>query len=475
MATRVIPVSRRDLMRSGLAAGLVGCAGREAAKGDDTAEVPREPGRVDHVIVVMMENRSFDHYLGALSLEEGRADVDGLTGDEVNLDDDGVERRPFHLTESCQLDPPHSWSSSRDQFNDGANDGFVSKHDTGETRAADQSDWVMGYYGRDDLPAHYALADQFCVPDRLFCSVMGPTWPNRFYGQTATSLGMTGNTLPPGSVYDQRSIYQALTEVGEDWRYYYVDLPFVGLLADHLGHTGVRTIERFHEDVAAGDLPAFTWIDPGFTFADDHPPHHIGLGQLYLALIVESLAQSPLWERCLLVITYDEHGGFFDHVPPPTLRDDYADDGFDQLGFRVPALVVGPWVIQGVDSTVYDNTSVLKYVCERWGIEPWNKRLKATASLGGCLDTDRMATGIPLDPPVIPPFSAPEVEDLPPECTYDIGIAIPDSHPQPELAEWVQAAAPHLDRTAEVPEIHARMVALGRKLGLIVDPPGESL
>ena len=221
--------------------------------------------------------------------------------------------------------------------------------------------------------------------------------------------------------------------------------------------------------MAAGDLPAFTWIDPGFTYNDDHPPHHVVLGQLYLALVVESLARSPLWERCLLVITYDEHGGFHDHVPPPTLGDERAAEGFDQLGFRVPALVVGPWVRQGVDSTTYENTSVLKYVCERWGVEPWNERLRATNSLAGCLDEARMASGVALPPPELPVFAAPEVDTLPPECRTRIGAVPLDDHPQPELAAWVGANAPHLDRSGEVAATHDRLVALARKLGLVED------
>ncbi len=409
-------IPRRAVLRGGTAGlALVGLPGALTGCGDkdgDTAAL-KEAG-IDHVVVLMMENRSFDHYLGSLTLEEGRDDVDGLTGAEVNTYSE-TDYSPIHLTEECQLDPPHSWSASHAQFNDGANDGFVSTHASAAVTAAGELGWSMGYYTRADLPVHYTLADHFCVPDRYFCSVMSSTWPNRLYGHTGSSKGITSNDLPLEG-YDQRSVYQALAEAGEDWRYFYTDVPFFGLLKDHWDEDRIGLIEDFFEAAEDGDLPAFTWVDPGFSYNDDHPPHHIGLGQLFIALVYEALASSPLWERTLLVITYDEHGGFYDHVPPPTVADDYADQGFDQLGFRIPALLVGPWVKQTTDSTVYDHASVLRYVCDRFGIEPWNARIAGATSIAACLDGERMAAYEPISPPTIPAFDFPDADTLPCEC-----------------------------------------------------------
>ncbi len=417
------------------------------------------PASVDHVIVIMMENRSFDHYLGSLQMEG--MPVDGLSGDEVNPDLSGQDQPVFHLDETCQADPPHGWSSSHQQFNEGANDGFVEQHESrvGST----QGSWVMGYYTREDLPTHYALADGFCVPDRFFCSVMSSTWPNRFYGHSGTSLGVKSNKLPDGGngIYDQKTIYQALEEEGLGWRYFYVDMPFIGLLHDHWDGDRIDEIEEFFWRVEAGDLPEFTWIDPGFGWNDDHPPHHIAAGQMFLALVVEAIARSPLWERCLIVITYDEHGGFFDHVPPPKVEDDHADEGFDQLGFRVPALVVGPWVKQGVESTVFDNTSVLAYCCERFGLEPWTQRIASAKSLGLCLDTERMEANEPLAPPVIPSFSAPEFQDLPEECLYRS-----DGTGQPELEAWLAENMPQNWRR-DLTGVKAFLDAKAREYGLL--------
>jgi len=444
--------TRREVLEGG-AAGLVTAGLTACSDGDEPAP---EPGRIDHVIVVMLENRSFDHYLGSLSLVEGRADVDGLTGQESNPDLAGAPVGVFHLEEPCIEDPPHGWGSSHTQFADGANDGFVVEHE--RRVGAEQGSWVMGYHDREQLPVHYALADAFAVPDRYFCALLGPTWPNRLYGHCGTSNGQDDNTFPPSGGFTMKTVYQALEEVGEDWRYYYSDLPWMGLFADHWVDEKVHYVEEFFYDVAAGRLPAFTWIDPAFGLADDHPPHHPGLGQMFLATVYEALARSPLWERCLLVITYDEHGGFFDHVPPGTTDDEFADQGFDQLGFRIPALVVGPWVKQGGSGVVLSHASPLKYVCERFGVAPWTARIAAANSLSELLDADRMASGVPLDPVVLPAFEVPE-EDITDECQYDIAAL----SAQVELAEWVQTNQPQALRGYD----RSMLLEQARRLGLV--------
>lgn len=450
-------VKRRTVLAGGAAglaaAALPGCTNKDSDTGD-------LPAGIDHVIVVMMENRSFDHYLGGLKLEAGM-DVDGLTGSETNPNAAGEDVPVFHLTENCQYDPPHGWGSSHDQFADGTNSGFVLEH---EARVgASQGDWVMGYYNDVEVPIHWALAQHYCVPDAFFCSVMGPTWPNRLYGHSADSAGTTGND-PANVPFTQKTIYKAFDEVGVEWRYYYTDLPFIGLFEDQWNEVRGGFIEDFLVHAENGDLPAFTWIDPGFSYNDDHPPHHVGLGQMFLALIYEALVRSPVWERTLLVITYDEHGGFYDHVPPPLVADERADEGFDQLGFRVPALVVGPWVKQGAESTVFDNTSVLKYVCERFGVPLWNERLEGIASIGECLDVDRMDRNEPLDPLVLPAFVVPD-EELTEDCNYNFRSGFASG--QPELEAWVSANMPEASRLGEMDAVHAHLMAKAREYGLI--------
>jgi len=449
-----VVLSRRAALGSVLAAAGASCGPadpREKARTSSDSGGPA-PGQIDHIIIVMMENRSFDHYLGARALVEGRTDEDGLRADLSNPTAGGEAVTPFASAEPCVHDPPHSWGSSHDQWNEGANDGFVRAY--ANSGAPAEGRGAMAYQQRADLPITWALADNFCVADRYFCSVMGPTWPNRLYGHMASSQGKTNNSFPGGSAFTEKTVWKALEEAGLEWGYYYADLPYIGVFADHWNDTRVFTFDRFAEHVANGRLAPVVWIDPAFSYNDNHPPHHPGLGELFLAGIYEALASSPIWERCLLILTYDEHGGFFDHVPPPTTDDDRASDGFDQLGFRVPTLFVGPWVKQGVDHSTYDHTSWIKYVCERFGLEPWNRRLQAAQSIAGCLDVDRMARGEPLPAVPLPAFVFDE-SAVGPECFYsrtpahlealaerarDQGIPVvfpdPVAARAPFLAEW---------------------------------------
>jgi phospholipase C len=417
------------------------------APADDTgAAAPPDAATIDTIVIVMMENRSFDHYLGALRLVEGREDVDGLDASMSNPDSAGNEVPVSEAEADCVADPGHGWGASHEQFNDGANDGFVQDY---EGHAPDDAvHEVMGYKTRATLPVTYALADAYAPCDRYFCSVMGPTWPNRLYAHAGTSDGRTNNDFPEGGAFTFPTVWNKLDEAGASWRYYYTDVPFIGLFADHMTGDRHALVEDFFRDAERGLLPSVVWVDPGFTFNDDHPPHHPGLGQEFLAAVYKALAASPQWGRCLLVITYDEHGGFYDHVAPPTTEDDFAADGFDQLGFRVPTLLVGPYVRPGVDHTLYDHTSWLKFVCERFGIAPWTARIAAANSLAASLDAERMAAADAAAPVDLPAF---DIDDaaLPPECSYGGGPPeTPSGETPTDLQRWVWANAGHLDRSA---------------------------
>jgi phospholipase C len=387
-------VTRREVLAgAGAIAGAAGAASCKTDEGDSAGDLG--PATIDTIVVVMMENRSFDHMLGGLTLVEGRSDVDGVTAEMSNPDADGNPVYVYPNEVGCQDDPPHGWNAGHAQFNDGANDGFVREYgDPG----------VMQYQQRADLPITWALADEYAVCDRYFCSVMGPTWPNRFYGHCGTSEGMTSNDWPQEGSYPLPNVWAKLGEKGVSAQYYYSDLPFLILVRDAFDVQRARMIEDFVADAEAGRLPAVCWVEPGFAFNDDHPPHHVAMGQEFLAVVYKALSRSPQWNNCLLLITYDEHGGFFDHVPPPKTDDDYAAEGFDQLGFRIPGLAIGPYVKKGAVRTVFDHTSWLKLVCERHGIEPWTKRIAAANSLAEVLDTDRMAAREPRPPIELPAF-----------------------------------------------------------------------
>jgi phospholipase C len=453
-------LSRRDALRAAMsAAAAAACDPKSSVEGDSGE--PGGPGSIEHVIFIMMENRSHDHFLGARKLVEGR-DEDGLTADMSNPMPDGTPVAPYATSEPCIYDPPHSWSSSHRQFNEGANDGFVTEYAARSAEAEDGGAGVMAYLSREDVPFTNAWADAYCLCDAWFSSLMCGTWPNRLYSHSGTSVGKTNNSLPDDSTFfEQPTIWQKLDEQGVSWRYYYSDLPFIAVFKDHSDEDRTVTIERFFTDVENGELAQVVQVEPAFGYNDNHPPHHPGLGELFLASIYEAIAASQYWDKCLIVVTYDEHGGFFDHVPPPKVDDDLADDGFDQLGFRVPSLLIGPWVKQGVDSTVYDHTSYLKYLCEKHGIEPWTTRIAQANSIGGAIDTDRMQRGEPLPAITLPVFDF-EPENVGPECLYYNG---PPAHLQ-LLAEHLQQTGLEI-RLDDLQKTRGPWLAAWAKQGLI--------
>jgi phospholipase C len=422
------PPSRRETLKAAAASAAIGCT----PKGIGSSDSGRvRPGAVDHIVVVMMENRSFDHWYGALSLEEGKA-VDGLQPEHRNTNAAGVEVGPFPSVEPCLHDPPHGYTSTLRQIADGTMGGFCSEY---AARIGGEGNGVMAYQRRSDIPISFAMADHYALCDRYFSSIPGPTWPNRLFAHLATSEGYRQNAWPQTTMgFTAPSIWEGLEAAGHDWRYYYGDLPFMALLKDHFRADRCRLIERFFDDCQNGSLPAVTWVDPSFAYNDNHPPHHPARGEVFIGAIHEALVSSPIWERCLIVLTYDEHGGFYDHVPPPTTDDDLAEDGFGQLGVRVPTVVMGPWVKQGVDSTVYDHTSWIRYAAERFGVPLWNRRLEAANSLAGALDEERMERGDPLPALDLPAF------DLPPEA-LDEACDYATKGPPPHLirqARWLE-------------------------------------
>lgn len=348
---------------------------------------------IDHIVVLMMENRSFDHYFGALQLVEGKP-VDGLTGTESNLNLALEPVTVFEMDNFEPPDPPHSWEQCHYQFNLGENNGFVFEM---EKKHPDAGALAMGYHVREHLPVTYGLADSFSLCQRWHASVMGPTWPNRYYLNACTSGGGKTNFPDPFLT----TLFHRCDDAGVTSRIYFGDVPWVAgafplvptvwsKLADDYGNfniaalTNPNTLSRFFDDVAAGDLPNFTMIDPGFTSNDDHPSHNIQLGQILIGSIYKALAESSLWQKTLLIVTYDEHGGFYDHVPPPKTIDE--DPEFEQLGFRVPTLVIGPHVRKGcVNDLQFEHCSVGATLMKRFGIAPLNERMATARDVSSCI------------------------------------------------------------------------------------------
>ncbi|MBV9328044.1 MAG: hypothetical protein JO352_30385 [Chloroflexi bacterium] len=377
-------------------------------------------GRIDTIVVVMLENRSFDHMLGYLALEKGRRDVDGLQAEFAN-ELDGHRYRVHHLgSTSLSADPDHSAHAIDTQIADGNMDGFVasfaaSLHDR-DPYVEDVEDvdpgMVMGYYDAADVPVYDHLAEAFCVCDRWFSSVPGPTLPNRLYSLSgrAGSREEPPPHVPP--IFHQSSFVRHLDAHDVSWRWYSFE-PATLRMTDvryRLAHpnqfayfskTGLpwKTVldisinsksGSFLEDAAHGTLPSVCWIDPAFTnfnplgipLNDDHPPADIADGQDLVLAIYDALASSPQWEHSLLVITYDEHGGFFDHVAPPEAADDEAEK-FGRYGVRVPAIIVSPWVQpRSVSHTRFDHTSIIKTILSRFCPEALDKPQRPERAFG---------------------------------------------------------------------------------------------
>jgi phospholipase C len=356
--------------------------------------------KIDHIVVLMLENRSFDHLLGYLSLDGRRPDIDGLRPDLANSFE-GREHRVHHLTGTAlQVDPAHSSTAVDEQIAGGTMTGFVaSAAVTLAERGSTEADpaCVMGYYDANDVPVYDHLAEHFAVCDRWFSSVPGATLPNRLYALCGAAAGSRDDRpahIPP--LYHMPSFVRHLDAADVAWRWYSFD-PGTLRLADvryrlgrrdrfgYVSKTGLpwrtvlnptvtQSIPSFLEDAAAGALPALSWIDPAFTnfnplgfpVNDDHPPADVADGQDLVLAVYDALASGPQWNRSLLVVIYDEHGGFYDHVPPPAVEDDDSAT-FGRLGVRVPALIVSPWVEpRHVSHTVYDHTTVIKTIFQRF-------------------------------------------------------------------------------------------------------------
>ena len=356
--------------------------------------------KVDHVVVVMLENRSFDHMLGYLSLTGRRPEIDGLRPGLAN--DHQEQTYPVHHLAATALgiDPDHSSGAIDTQVAGGTMGGFVaSAAATFAEGGVEDRDLgcVMGYYDGADVPVYDHLAEEFAVCDRWFASVPGSTLPNRLYALCGVAAGSRDDRplhMPP--LYHQPSFARHLDAHHVSWRWYSFDPGTLRLADAHylLGHhqrfgyfskTGLPwktvfdiscnpKIPSFLEDAAAGTLRSVSWIDPAFTnfnplgfpVNDDHPMADIKDGQDLVLAVYDALASSPQWDRSLLVIVYDENGGFYDHVPPPQAADD-EPEMFGRYGVRVPAMIVSPWIEPGsVSHTVFDHTSIIKTILLRF-------------------------------------------------------------------------------------------------------------
>jgi phospholipase C len=381
-------ISRREFLESvAIGAGAV-ALGRHAAFADHLASrALADPARsgIDHVVVVMMENRSFDHMLGWLP------GADGMQAGLTYLDRAGVPHATHPLAPDFQgcghPDPDHSYDGARVEYDGGACDGWL--------RAGDNDEYAIGYYVADDVPFFARAATDWTACDRYFAAIMGPTFPNRMY-QHAAQTDRISNTFEPSTL---PTIWDRLAAAGLTGRYYFQDAPFLGLWGPKYVPIS-RPYREFLLACAAGRLPNVSYVDPRFieeltgTTSDDHPHADIRNGQAFLNQVYTAVTTSPAWKRTLLVINYDEWGGFFEHVAPdpaPIPPASRAAGDVDGLrGFRVPCLLISPYASRGlVTPTVFDHTSVLRFIEWRWGLAPLTERDATANNLADVLDFTR--------------------------------------------------------------------------------------
>ena len=381
---------------------------------------PKHSG-IDHIVIVMMENRSFDHLVGWLP------NADGMQAGLSYPDATGAIHTTHALapdyTGCGHPDPDHTWSGGRTEYDGGAMDGFL--------RAGSNDEYAIGYYVEADRPFFSAFARTYTTCDRFFASIMGPTYPNRIF-QQAAQTDRLDNTLDISTL---PTIWDRLAQAGVSARDYFSDVSFLWLWGAK--YVPIQaTYEQFLADAASGTLPSVSLVEPRFvedttgTSGSDHPFGDTREADAFLAETFHAVAAGPEWAHTVFVVTYDEWGGFFDHVPPPRVAapndvDPDIVDGDVLLGMRVPAIIASPFTKGDpndprVNSTTFDHTSILKLIEWRWRLRPLTAR-DASTDVGNLLaafdfahpDATVPTLPQPPPPPLVPCLAGIPAVDLP--------------------------------------------------------------
>lgn len=422
-------IHRRDFLRSVAAAGLSGIAVSDS-RAQTALPSPQQSG-IEHIVVVTMENRSFDHFLGWLPGAEGRQA--GLNYVDAN----GVSHPTYSLapdyTGCPHPDPDHSYTGARVEYDGGAMDGFL--------RAGSNDVYSIGYYTAADLPFFSAVAQNYLACDQYFASMLGPTFPNRLFSWAAQTDRLDDSV----SITSLPTIFDTLAAAGVSHRYFFNNLPFLAMWGlKYIGATGLFT--EFLQLAGAGTLPAVSFVDPIYTVLDDgtgnddHPHADIRNGDAFLARIFQAVTSGPAWQKTVLIITFDEWGGFFEHVPPPRAAAPNSVDpdevnGQVLLGFRVPVIVISPFTRNAsVSHTLFDHTSILKLIEWRWNLPPLTARDASTqiGNLAMAMNFAAPDANLPTVPLPNPVFAAPCFENI----LGSLGLAKAPARPVRRQNSW---------------------------------------
>jgi len=393
---------------------------RSAASSSSGPSLP-DPSKApfDTVIIFMLENRSFDHLLGW---------VPGANGKQAGLQFPDLQQQVAPTAalgdnvQACgEKDPAHDWQSMVKHYNGGKCDGWLQTQNTGDH-------FPIGYYEQAQVPILGALATSYTLFDSYHCSLMSATWPNRFYMLCATTdVDETGGSFP-ATITDRPSkidlaIFDRVRGAGLTAGYYHWGEPMTELFQSAKYDDITYPIEKFFTDAKAGTLPNVTFVEPDFTTLaeflgtsnDYHPHGSVLVGEGYVQQIYEAVTTSPQWDRTVMVVNFDENGGFYDHVVPPPCIDENNNPNPDphpdykRLGFRVPCIAVSPFAPQKIEKAgPYEHCSILKMIEWRWGLEPMTARDANAKNLAEALDfsqTRPVAT--------LPAFTAPPATPCP--------------------------------------------------------------
>ena len=420
--------------------------------------------QIEHIVVYMQENHSYDSYFGTFPQGDGYRRRHGNPVD-TNVGPDGQPVTVFHAPDTCQSGRGVSqrWDATHQQINGGRMDGFLYN---GNSNA-------MRYWDGSDVPFYWSLADTFPLCDRWFSSAPCQTYPNRMYLQAATSQGLVATDVAKAIAMPHPAngtIWERLDAFGIPWLDYAWDLPDIALFFNfwQANQHRVRTFVQFLADARAGTLPAVSIVSPGVTAYTEENPRDIQLGEAYSASVINAVLQSPLWPKTALLFMYDEHGGYYDHVRPPraVAPDDIGPDtepvpgtshAFDHLGPRVPAFVVSPFARRNyVSHVVHDHTSVLRFIETKWNLGALTRRDANASNLLDCFDFRRRRPAF-LDPPELAAPGLPatgsacQPETPPPPTLSAAPAPAPVDAPLPGLGLSATALATTVDPVTGAP------------------------